>query len=94
MVKFERFQLKKIHFDYKLLWEKVGQGWKLTVMFEDFDGSAGQPQAEDETGVILLITKHTTARTEKSGDVEGVGGEPHAKHNGILHPQKPGRQTL
>lgn len=58
----------------------------LTVMFEDFGSSARQPQSEDETGVVLLVTKNEAAGTEKSRNVEGVGGKPHAEHNGILHP--------
>lgn len=55
-------------------------------MFEDLDCSARQPQAEDETGVVLLITENEAARTEKSRNVEGVGGKSHAEHNGIFHP--------
>lgn len=55
-------------------------------MFEDLGSSARQPQSEDETGVVLFVTENEAAGTEKSRNVEGVGGKPHAEHNGILHP--------
>lgn len=55
-------------------------------MFEDLGSSARQPQSEDETGVVLFVTENEAAGTEKSWNVEGVGGKPHAEHNGILHP--------
>ena len=54
------------------------------AVLEDHDCGAAQPETEDETGVVQLITEDETAFGGKRGKIQRIGGESHAKGDGRL----------
>ena len=53
-----------------------------------------QSQTQDERGMVELIWEHQAPGTKHWGQIEHIGGKPHAKGDAILDTQKFWHQRL
>lgn len=64
------------------------------IVAEHAHGDAGEAQAQDQRGVVVLVAEHQRARAQQPRQHQRVGGKPHAEDEGRLDAEELRRGLL